>query len=117
MRLTEVLGARVVDRDGTELGPVRDVRLVQRGPLVGTFGSALVVDELIVGGRPMAQRLGYDCGQVGGPWLIGLVARRLSRRAIVVPWDQVASVEARSIRLRCDRGDLASPSSATRDDR
>jgi sporulation protein YlmC with PRC-barrel domain len=40
MRLTDLLGAEVVDRSGQHAGRVHDVRLVQDGPLVGGFGPA-----------------------------------------------------------------------------
>ena len=40
MRLTDLLGAEVVDRCGQPAGRVRDVRLVQDGPLIGGFGPA-----------------------------------------------------------------------------
>ena len=40
MRLTDLLGAEVVDRCGQPAGRVHDVRLVQDGPLIGGFGPA-----------------------------------------------------------------------------
>ena len=51
MRLTDLLGAEVVDRCGQRAGRVHDVHLVQDGPLVGGFGAGLRLGRLIVGRR------------------------------------------------------------------
>ena len=59
MRLSDLLGADVVDEAGRHAGRVHDVRLVQDGPLVGSFGAALRVDGggcLTVGGRQRRSR-------------------------------------------------------------
>jgi sporulation protein YlmC with PRC-barrel domain len=43
MRLTDLLGAEVIDQEGRSAGRVHDVRLVQDGPPVGGFGASLRV--------------------------------------------------------------------------
>ena len=60
MRLTDLLGAEVVARCGQPAGRVHDVRLVQDGPVVDGFGAALRLDGLLVGGRAVGARLGYE---------------------------------------------------------
>lgn len=58
MRLSELLGAEVVDEHGRSAGRVHDVRLEQDGPMIGTFGASLRLAGLIVGRRALAARFG-----------------------------------------------------------
>ena len=109
MHLSDLLGARVVDLDGQEVGRVRDVRLVQDGPLQGTFGAALRVHGLVVGPNGLAGRLGYDRHGVDGPWLVAATVRRLARRDRFAPWDAVDQIADRCVRLNCRRAELAPP--------
>jgi hypothetical protein len=105
-RLGELIGSEVVDRDGTVLGRIHDVRLVQDGPLVEGFGAALRVEGLVVADRPLGIRLGYQRHAVHGPLLLNALFTRLARRARFVPWDQVASWEGGRVELRVPAGDL-----------
>ena len=73
MRLTELLGAEVVDQAGQLAGRVHDVRLVQDGPLIGGFGASLRLDGLIVGRRAVGARLGYDRRRMKGPLPVPLL--------------------------------------------
>jgi hypothetical protein len=66
MRLSDLLGAEVLDEAGRSAGRVHDVRLVQDGPVVGGFGAALRLDGLLVGRRAVGARLGYDRGKMKG---------------------------------------------------
>ena len=93
MRLSDLLGAEVVDESGRSAGHVHDVRLVQDGPLVGAFGAGLRVDGLIVGRRSIGARLGYERGKMRGPLLVKLVAGWLSHDGRYVHWDRVQRVE------------------------
>jgi hypothetical protein len=74
MRLTELLGAEVVDQAGQLAGRVHDVRLVQDGPLVGGFGASLRLDGLVVGRRAVGARLGYDRRRMRGPLPVKLLS-------------------------------------------
>lgn len=67
---SELLGMPVVDADGTDLGPVRDVRVDAR-PTDGR----LTVRWLVVGGRELAHRFGYIDGRTRGPWLLERLLR------------------------------------------
>ncbi|WP_426574548.1 PRC-barrel domain-containing protein [Aquihabitans sp. McL0605] len=109
MNLSDLLGADVADADGRPIGRVRDVRLVQDGPLQGTFGAGLRVDGLIVGPTAISSRLGYDRFGVDGPWLVAAIARRLQRRSRYVPWPSVESMAGRTVHLSCSHLDLAAP--------
>ncbi|MFN8017970.1 MAG: hypothetical protein U0P45_07580 [Acidimicrobiales bacterium] len=51
MRLGDLVGRLVLDRNGAVVGRVRDVRAVPDGPHLGLFGPALRVDGLVATGR------------------------------------------------------------------
>jgi hypothetical protein len=103
------LGAEVRDSSGAVIGRVRDVRLVQDGPMQGTFGAALRLDGLVVGSSSLSSRLGYDRLGVSGPWLVAAIARRTDRSTRYVPWSEVVRLHERVIRLGCDRDELERP--------
>ena len=89
MRLTDLLGVEVIDQEGRSAGRVHDVRLVQDGPLVGGFGASLRVAGLIVGGRGIGVRLGYQRRKVRGPWLVRLLFNWLSQDGRYVERDRI----------------------------
>lgn len=107
MRMGELLKSDVIDVDGTRVGRVHDLRLVQDGPPSGRFGRALRVDGLVVGRGSLAIRLGYHRAEVTGPFLVGWIFRALEARARYVPWAEVASRTEDQITLRCPVADLA----------
>ena len=94
MRLSELLDRAVVTADGRRLGKVRDVRLVQDGPiLAGGTQAALRVDAVIVSRGWRGVRLGYLRGEVRGPWMLRAIFCRLERKARAIPlrdlvWDE-----------------------------
>ena len=99
MNLSDLIHAPVVDRDGTRLGRVEDVCLVQDGPPLLPFGAALRVDALIVGRHNIGTRLGYNREGVKGPWLLRTIFAALERRARVIPWEAVESWDGRVVRV------------------
>jgi hypothetical protein len=109
MRLSELLGAEVVDQAGGSAGHVHDVRLVQDGPLIGGFGASLRVDGLIVGRRRTGGRLGYARGQVRRPLPVRLVARWLYHGDRYVHWDRVRALEPHRIVISGSVADLPPP--------
>jgi len=99
MRLSDLLASTVFDHDGRAIGRVRDVRLVQDGPLVDGTQAAFRVDAILTGGGMIGTRIGYDRGQVRGPALLRWLFSRGERRARTIPmheleWDE----EQRSLR-------------------
>jgi hypothetical protein len=106
MRASDLVGARVHDADGAYVGNVSDVRLVQDGPLLGTWGAALRVDGLVVSRNHTGSYLGYDRGTVRGPWLLRRMVEWLHRHAVYVRWDDVASYADGRVELSRRRADL-----------
>ena len=108
MRLSELLGAEVVDRHGRSAGRVHDVRFQQDGPIVGGFGASLRLVGLIVGRGALGARLGFDRGNVKGPLPVKLVVRWLGRERYVT-WEQVRDLEPGRIHLTAAADELPRP--------
>jgi hypothetical protein len=106
MRLSDLLHADVFDVDGVAVGRVRDVRLVQDGPLQGLTGAAFRVDGLLVGRSAVAVRLGFHRSSVRGPWPLVPIFRRLEHRIRYVRWPEVASWSDGVVRLNCRAAEL-----------
>jgi sporulation protein YlmC with PRC-barrel domain len=110
MRLSDLLGADVVDQAGRRAGHVHDVRLVQDGPVVGAFGASLRLDGLLVGRRGIGARLGYNRRKMHGPLLVKLAVGWLFHDGRYVDWDRVRSVEEDRILISGSVDDLGQPS-------
>lgn len=105
MRLSELLDRPVVDAGGRRLGKVRDVRLVQDGPITGGTQAAMRVDAVVVSRGWRGVRLGYLRGEVRGPWLLRTIFGRLERAARTIPlrhlvWDDDGGALVVDDRLR-----------------
>jgi hypothetical protein len=106
VRLTGLLGDDVFGSDGRTAGSVLDVRMAQRGPLIGSFGAALQPEWLIVGRHGAGARLGYDRADVRGPLPLRQVIRRLHAGVRLVPWSTIRRIEAGRIDLDVPAHDL-----------
>ncbi len=100
MRLSDLLRRNVIAADGQPLGRVVDVRLIQDGPVLESFGAAFRVEEMIVGRRAIGIRLGYGRRTMTGPWLLSKLFGRFAQAAHIVPFDDVESIGEESIRLK-----------------
>jgi sporulation protein YlmC with PRC-barrel domain len=100
MRLSDLLGADTVTLDGRSLGRVRDVRFVQDGHPVGTWGAALRLDSLIVGVSAVGVRLGFARSEVRGPWVLKAFLGRRHARLEEVPWAAVVAIEPDRLTVR-----------------
>jgi hypothetical protein len=102
MRISDLLTSDVSDATGHSLGRVRDVRIVQDGPVTGGVQARFRVDALLVGKGTLGGRLGYYHGQVAGPWLLKALSRRATRKVRTIAmtdvdrWDD----ERRIVHLR-----------------
>jgi hypothetical protein len=97
MRVSELLAAQVVDVDGRRLGRVRDVRLVQDGPMLNITQAAMRVDSVVIGDRALPIRLGFGPGGVRGPLALRWIFERLARKAPTISmskldWDHEANI-------------------------
>jgi hypothetical protein len=85
-----MLGRELVDRDSLGVGVISDVRLVQDGPYIEGFGSALRVEALVVGRGGVGVRVGFIRGGVKGPWPLRTLAGLVEGRARVVRWESIS---------------------------
>jgi hypothetical protein len=109
MRLTELLGAEVLDQAGESAGRVHDVRLVQDGPLIGGFGASLRLDGLIAGRRAVGARLGYGRRRMKGPLPVRLLFGWLHHDGHYVEWARIERIEPGQILISGSVRDLPSP--------
>ena len=107
MRLSELLASSVVDATGASLGPVRDVRLVEREP--GGGGARFRVAGLVIGGgllaRP-AHAWGFAAGRAQGPWLLRALTKRAVRQARFIPADRVTDWGPGELQISSRQADL-----------
>lgn len=109
MTLAELLGCRLFDRDGTEVGSVHDVRFIADGPpYAGSGKPSYRLAALIVGSTAVGNRLGYVRHEMKGPWPLPWLFSRLARRSYLVDWEDVTRFERPRIEIRCRARDLSS---------
>jgi hypothetical protein len=113
MRLSDLLGAEVLDEAGRSAGRVHDVRLVQDGPVTGAFGAGLRLDGLVVGRRAVGARLGYDRGRMKGPLPVKLLAGWLRHDGRYIAWGRILSIEPDRIVISGTVEDLPTPGPST----
>lgn len=106
MRLSDLVHRPVVDAEGRVVGYVQDVRAVQDGPVLGTWGAAFRVEGLIVTRRRWTSVLGFDAGRERGPAVVARFVGALLRRSHFVPWDDVVSWEGEHIAVAVREGEL-----------
>jgi len=104
MRLSDLLGADVVDAAGEPVGRVTDVRLAQTGPVGAGVLAQFVVESLLVSPRHTGSLFGYERRHDQGPALLRAAVRALHRRAVMIAWDDVDEwdVEGRRVTLTRD---------------
>lgn len=88
-RLADLMGARVIDATGRDIGHVTDVRLIETGAPAGP--GPLRVEGLVIASRRRSRMLAYDHRPVTAPWPLTALARRATRHARWAPWEGVAA--------------------------
>lgn len=88
-RMNDFLETTVVDRDGTVLGQVLDVRV---RPEPGERAHLPVVGLVVGRGRP-GSLLGYDRRRDMGPWAVRRLVRRIHRHSGYLSWADVTDVD------------------------
>ncbi|GAA0582498.1 hypothetical protein HPO96_08635 [Kribbella sandramycini] len=104
MRLNELLGHRVVDASGAEVGGVADVRLVQDGPLLAASHRALRVDGLIIVEHRHTRLFGYE--RHVGPDLLRRLVHSWLGAVWYLPWDHVTAIADGTVTTHRSRADL-----------
>jgi sporulation protein YlmC with PRC-barrel domain len=109
MRLVELLGCRVLDARGDDIGGVHDVRFTAT-----TVDGARTyrVHGLVIGGAGLGDRLGYRRHAMCGPWPIAPLLWRLARRSRLVEWRDVVEIDRPHIRISRRRDELESAADA-----
>jgi len=107
VRSVELIGRRVVDSDGQDIGRAHDIRLEAGAtPRDGSGTPAYGICALIVGPVAIFQRFGYGRREMAGPWPLTYLFRALARRSLVVPWSEVEELQADRITIACRRDQL-----------
>jgi PRC-barrel domain len=109
MRLSDLLGSRVFDENGEEIGRVHEVRAVQDGPLQDAFGAALRIEALIVGRGSMGTRLGLDRPDARSPALVRIIFEGVRGKRRFVPWDNIVAIQQHRIDVSGTADDFEAP--------
>jgi sporulation protein YlmC with PRC-barrel domain len=109
LRLSDLLETPVADSSGRVFGHVQDVRLIQDGPEIGSFGSALAIEGFIVGRRRFGERLGFHRTNMHGPWLLKTLFERYHRASRFVPWERIVEIDGERISISGSASDLSAP--------
>ena len=102
MRMSDLLGSTVKDLAGRRLGDVHDVRLVQNGPILGSWGAAFTADALLVGPHAVGVRLGYGRSEVRGPWAVRATFEAIHGVLDAIPWRSIVAIQPGTILVRED---------------
>jgi len=94
MRLTDLLGRRLVDGTGTTIGRVADLRLTEE----------LRIEGLIIVERHVTQLFGYE--RHVGPALLRALVHRYLGDVWYLPWADVDGVEDGTVTTSTARADL-----------
>ncbi|MEA2433736.1 MAG: hypothetical protein QOG54_1193 [Actinomycetota bacterium] len=106
MRASEILGKKVIDSDGKEVGRVFELEAEQSGPQVNDrLGRAWRVEHLLVGGAAVLLRLGFQHRHLRGPVGLRMLAHRL--RGYRIPWTAIESTDGEEIRINVSEKDLS----------
>jgi sporulation protein YlmC with PRC-barrel domain len=107
MRAGELFQTKVVTVDGRSLGRVRDIHVVQDGPLRASGEPGYRAHGLVAGRFALGTRLGYvsrpglDSGaETKGPLPIRALVRWLHRNATYVPWQHIVEIRPDEIITR-----------------
>lgn len=103
MRASDLLGARVVTADGTQLGAVTGLRCTSDGPTKRGHLPAPRLVGLVVAQRGVGAALGYQQQGQRGPRVVRIVVQWLHRHDRLIPWSDVTDVGDGVVRLRRSR--------------
>ncbi|HKV21085.1 MAG TPA: PRC-barrel domain-containing protein [Mycobacterium sp.] len=99
MRLSELLGMRVVDAGNHRVGTITDVRLAIAGELQDNPATPRVLG-LVISPRTDSSFLGYERTTATAPFVLARLLRWRHRGTFLAAWEDVARVGQDSVRLR-----------------
>jgi hypothetical protein len=99
MRLSELLGLRVVDAGHHEVGSVIDVRLGVSGDTSHNPPATDVVG-LVISPRSRSSFLGYERTGVNAPKALAALLLWWHRGTFLTAWEDVGKVSAEAVTLR-----------------
>lgn len=112
MRLSELLGSEVRDRDGRYVGTIADVVLVQDGPMRGPYMASLRLTGLILVERRHVRLMGYERDAL--PVLLRWLLTRLAGEVLHVRWSDVAELGEGAVLLDVSRDQVEEHDPAVR---
>lgn len=95
MRASDLLGRRVVDTAGQNIGRVMGIRCVQDGPIRGAYALPRV-ESVVVHKRRLGAALGYQLREQSGPHPVGALLRWVHRDATLIPWAALREIDSDS---------------------
>src|SRR3954447_24012127 len=105
MRMADLVGAKVYDSAGRDVGKVHDVRAGRDGS--HEVDAPYVATHLLVAAGSVGTRLGYGYGHMHGPWPLSAIMQRAMGRRCAVRWDKIGTIEPTGeVRLSASRDDL-----------
>jgi hypothetical protein len=107
VRTSELIGCRVYDADGQDVGAVHDLHFRLR--LRPDGSRACQLDALECGDIGFGHRLGYGEHAMRGPWPFPPLFRYLARHSLIVPWSAVTSFDRPRIDISVPRDQLQAP--------
>lgn len=105
MRAAQLIGLRVVDRDGQRVGNVHDLRF-RHDRTASSLSYRL--DALACGDVGVGHRLGYGQAEMAGPWPLDRLFTAVARRSTLVMWADVLRIEDGEVHIRRQRAELRS---------
>ena len=111
MRASELLGARVADATGREIGVVQDLRATHAPATAGEERRLRIVG-LVVGRDRLVDRVAHGWGfaerRALGPWVLRRLTAGAARRAVYVPVERVTTWRPGVLQLDAERAQLRS---------
>src|SRR3954454_11845404 len=91
MRMADLVGARVFDSGGRDVGKVHDVRAARDG--THEVDAPYIATHLLVAAGAGGTRLRYGYRHMHGPRPLSAIRRRAMARSYAVRWDQIETIE------------------------
>src|SRR3954449_12143981 len=114
MRTSDLIGVKVYDNGGNEIGKVHDIRAALDGR--HDVEAPYVATHLLIAAGSVGTRLGYGYGYMHGPWPLSSLMRRAMHRGYAVRWDQIASLDPdRRLLLNATRDELMTMAELVKD--